>query len=131
VTSSQTLSESDRRIIARWAAACATHVLPLFEAEGASDQLIRDAVARADAFACGRSTAAEEIRARMVAVKAANSALTPAGVAAARAAAQAAAVAHMGAHALGAAAYAAKAVAMANPNRPRLPANSARGSWHS
>jgi hypothetical protein len=39
-------------------------------------------------------------------------------VAAARAAGQAAAVPHMGAHALGAAAYAAKAAAFAAPDRP-------------
>lgn len=118
MTSPQTLSEAERRLLARWAAACARHVLPLFEAEGASDQLIRDAVARAEGFARGERTAAEEIRARMVAVTAASAATTPAGAAAARAAAQASAVAHMGAHALGAAAYAVKAVAIANPDRP-------------
>lgn len=55
---------------------------------------------------------------RLVAVKAATAATTPAGAAAARSVAQAAAVAHMGAHALGAAAYAAKAVSLANPLRP-------------
>lgn len=118
MTSSQTLSESDRRTLARWSAACARHVLPLFEAEATPDRLIREAVARAEGFARGESTAAEEIRSRMVAVKAAGAATTPAGAAAARSAAQAAAVAHMGAHALGAAAYAVKAVALANPDRP-------------
>src|SRR4051794_41035624 len=42
---------------------------------------------------------------------------SPAAAAAARAAGQAAAVPHMGAHALGAAAYAAKAVGLAEPDR--------------
>jgi hypothetical protein len=74
MTSSQTLSESDRRTLARWAATCAEHVLPLFEAEGAADHLIRGAVARAGDFAMGKSTVAGEIRARLVAVKAASSA---------------------------------------------------------
>ena len=50
-------------------------------------------------------------------VKIANAATTPAGAAAARAAAQAAAMAHMGAHALGAAAYAAKAVSLSNADQ--------------
>jgi hypothetical protein len=43
---------------------------------------------------------------------------TPAAAAAARAAGQAAAIPHMGAHALGAAAYAAKAAGLAAPERP-------------
>jgi len=118
VTSSQTLSDSDRRILARWAALCAERVLPLFEAEVPDDDRVRDAVARARAYGCGDSKAADEIRKRLVAVKAAGAATSPAGAAAARAAAQASAVAHMGAHALGAAAYAVKAVSLANPHEP-------------
>jgi hypothetical protein len=43
---------------------------------------------------------------------------TPAAAAAARAAGQAVGVCHMGAHALGAAAYAAKAAGLADPDRP-------------
>ncbi|MEU6645896.1 putative immunity protein [Saccharomonospora sp. NPDC046836] len=50
---------------------------------------------------------------RLVAGRAAQSVKSPAAVAAARAAGQASAVAHMGAHALGTAAYAAKAAALA------------------
>lgn len=118
VTSSQTLSEAERRTLARWAASCAEHVLPLFRAEGPADETIRDAVRRAFAFSRGESTAATEIRARMVAVKVAGAATSPAGAAAARSAAQAAAVAHLGAHALGAAAYAVKAAALAHPSDP-------------
>ena len=112
-TSPQALSEADRRTVAAWAADCAEHALPLFEAEAPDDLRARDAIARARAFARGELDAAGEIRRRFVAGRAAASAQTPAGVAAARAAAQASGVAHMGAHALGAAAYAAKAAAYA------------------
>jgi hypothetical protein len=58
----------------------------------------------------GELDAAGEIRRRFAAGRAANVVTSPAAIAAARAAAQAAAVAHMGAHALGAAAYAVRAV---------------------
>jgi hypothetical protein len=118
MTSAQTLSEVDRRTLARWAAACAAHVLPVFTTDDASaDHIVRDALARAEAFAAGGSTAADEIRLRMLAVKVASAASTPAGAAAARSVAQAAAVAHVGAHALGAAAYAVKAAALAHPGQ--------------
>ena len=118
MVSTQTLSEPERRVLARWAVRCAERVLPLFEAASADDRRISEALARARAFGDGQSTAAAEIRLRMEPVKAASEATTPAGAAAARAVAQAAAVAHMGAHALGAAAYAVKAVTLAHPDRP-------------
>lgn len=118
MASIQTLSDSDRRIVARWALACAERVLPLFDADVAAQDEIRDAVVRTRAYSAGESSTADEISKRLIAVKAANAATTPAGAAAARAVAQAAAVAHMGAHALGAAAYAAKAVSLSNLERP-------------
>jgi hypothetical protein len=118
VASPQTLSEVDRRTVALWAADCAERVLPLFESEAPSDERPRDAIARARAFARGELAVAGEIRRRFVAGRAAREVGRPAAVAAARAAAQAAAVAHMGAHALGAAAYAAKAAGLATPGRP-------------
>lgn len=118
MASIQTLSDSDRRLVARWALACAERVLPLFEADAAAEEQIRDAVVRVRAYSAGEGSAADEIKKRFVAVKAANAATTPAGAAAARAVAQAAAVAHMGAHALGAAAYAAKAVSLASKGQP-------------
>lgn len=65
----------------------------------------------------GEGSTADAISRRLIAVKAANFATTPAGAAAARAVAQAAACAHMGAHALGAAAYAVKAVSLANKDQ--------------
>ena len=113
MVSSQALSESDRRIVAGWAADCAERVLPLFEAEAPGNTVPRDAIDRARAFSRGELGAAEEIRRRFVAGRAANEVSSPAAVAAARSAAQASGVAHMGAHALGAAAYAAKAAGSA------------------
>lgn len=113
MASPQSLSESDRRLVAAWAADCAERVLALFESEASDDDRPRDAIARARAFSRGDLTAAGEIKRRFTAGRAAHSASTPAGIAAARAAAQAAGVAHMGAHALGAAAYAAKAAGLA------------------
>lgn len=107
-------------MLSRWALACAERVLSLFDADAESAEEIRDAVARTRAYSEGASSPADEIRKRMVAVKAAKAATTPAGAAAARAIAQAAAVAHMGAHALGAAAYATKAVSLANADQPEL-----------
>lgn len=111
----QSLSEPDRRTVAAWAADCADRTLPLFEQEAPDDPRAREAIARARAFSSGELSAAEEIRRRFVAGRAAASASTPAGVAAARSAAQAAGVAHMGAHALGAAAYAVAAVSASRP----------------
>ena len=115
--SAQALTEANRRLVASWAADCAERVLPLFEAEAPDDDRARDAIARARAFARGELTAAGEIRRRFVAGRAAQSASSRAGKAAARSAAQASGVAHMGAHALGAAAYAATAAALAEPDR--------------
>ncbi|WP_236553729.1 putative immunity protein [Rathayibacter sp. VKM Ac-2803] len=115
--SPQSLSENDRRLVAAWAADCAERVLPLFEAEAPEDDRARDGIARARAFSRGELNTAGEIRRRFVAGRAAQSATSPAGKAAAWSAGQAAGVAHMGAHALGAAAYAAKAAELASPQR--------------
>ena len=125
--SPQTLSEADRRVVAVWAADCAERVLALFEAEAPADMRPRDAIAGLRAFARGelrvwpvRSLAGHaHAAARELAGR-------PAAVAGARAAGQAAATAHMGAHALGAAAYAAKAVGLAAPDRPEAVAEEIR-----
>ncbi|MDW4573477.1 hypothetical protein R8Z57_11905 [Microbacterium sp. M3] len=111
--SPQSLTDTERRLVAAWAADCAERVLPLFEADAPGDDRPRDAIARARGFARGELDAAGEIRRRFVAGRAAHAAAAPAAVAAARAAAQAAGAAHMGAHALGAAAYAARAAGLA------------------
>jgi len=118
VGSRQTLSEADRRIVAVWAADCVERVLGLFEADAPEDNRPRDAIARTRAFARGELGVAEAIRRRFVGSAAAREVSRPAAVAAAKAAGQAASIPHMGAHALGAAAYAAKAVGLAAPDRP-------------
>ena len=116
--SPQTLSDADRRHVAGWAADCAERVLRLFEAEAPGDDRPRRLIARARAFARGELDTAEGIRRRFAGGVNANDVKTPAARAAARAAGQAVAVCHMGAHGLGAAAYAALAVGLANPDRP-------------
>lgn len=118
VGSPQTLSEADRRLVATWAADCAERVLWLFEAEAPEDSRPRAAIARTRAFARGELGVAAEIRRRFVGGAAAREVSAPAAVAAARAAGQAASIPHLGAHALGAAAYAAKATGLAAPDRP-------------
>ena len=120
MASIQTLSDTDRRLLAVWAAACAERVLPLFKSDREAMADVEHALARTRAYGAGGSSAADEISKRLVAVKAARSATTPAGAAAARAVGQASAVAHMGAHALGAAGYTVKAIALANPGDPDL-----------
>lgn len=117
VLSPQSLTEDDRRLVARWAADGAERVLAVFEAEAPDDLRPRDGIARARSFARGELDAASQIRLRFVAGRAAGSATSPAGAAAARAAGQASGVAHMGAHALGAAAYAARAAELVAPGR--------------
>ncbi len=113
VASPQTLSLDARRVLAAWAADCAEHVLPLYEAAVPGDARVRGAIEQARSFAAGTVDVAEAVRRRGGdAGAAARNAPTPAAKAAASAAEQAAAVAHMGAHALGAAGYAAKASAL-------------------
>jgi hypothetical protein len=90
----------------------------LFEAEAPGDTRPRDTIARTRAFACGELNVAEEIQRRFAAGAVARNAATPSAAAAAKAAGQAAAIPHMGAHALGAAAYAAKAAGLAALDRP-------------
>lgn len=116
--SPQTLGETERRLVAAWTADCAERVLGLFEAENPDDGRPRALIARARAFARGELNLADEIRRRFAGGVGAGEVRAPAAAAAARAAGQAAAICHMGAHALGAAAYAAKAAGLADPGRP-------------
>ena len=103
-----TLADPDHRLLASWAAACAEHVLALFESARPDDPRPRRAIEQARAWVRGE-VGMMETRA---AGGAANSAARPLSGAprfAAYAAAQAALVAHVAAHELGAAAYAIKA----------------------
>jgi hypothetical protein len=104
-----TLTDADHRLLALWAAACAEHVLPLFEAARPADTRPRQAIEQARAWVRGEVTMTQARTAAGHANAAARD-LSGAARAAAYAAAQAAAVAHVAAHELGAAAYAIKAV---------------------
>jgi hypothetical protein len=103
-----TLTDSDHRLLALWAAACAERVLHHFEAARPSDPRPRQAVEQARAWARGEYNMMETRAAAGPANTAARD-LRGAPRHAAYAAGQAAAVAHVAAHELGAAAYAIKA----------------------
>jgi len=110
-----TLTDSDHRLLALWAATCAEHVLHLFESAQPSDLRPRQAIGQARAWVRGEITMSQ---AREAAGHANGAARELRGAArhAAYAAAQAAAVAHVAAHELGAAAYAIKAARAAAPD---------------
>ena len=110
-----TLTDTDHRLLALWAAACAEHVLALFEAAKPSDTRPRHAIALARAWARGEIPMSQA-RAAAGHANAAARDLRGAGRHAAYAAGQAAAVAHVAAHELGAAAYAIKAARAAVPD---------------
>src|SRR5512138_3213142 len=109
-----TLTDSDHRLLALWAALCAEHVLHLFEATKPSDSRPRHAIEQARAWVRGEVGMSQARAAGGHAMAAARD-LSRAGRHAAYAAGQAAAVAHVAAHELGAAAYAIKAARAAAP----------------
>lgn len=109
-----TLTDSDHRLLALWAAECAAHVLHLFEAVQSSDPRPRQAIEQARAWTRGEITMSQARAAGGHAMGAAR-ALSGAARHAAYAAGQAAVVAHVAAHELGAAAYAIKAARAAAP----------------
>ena len=109
-----TLTDSDHRLLALWAAACAEHVLPLFEAVQPADPRPRQAIDQIRAWARGEIRMSESRAAGGHAMAAAR-VLNGAARHAAFAAGQAAVVAHVAAHELGAAAYAIKAARAAAP----------------
>ena len=103
-----TLTDPDHHALALWAAACAEHVLVLFESARPADRRPRDAIEHARAWARGEIRMSEARAAGGRAMAAARD-LRGAARHAAYAAGQAAVVAHIAAHELGAAAYAIKA----------------------
>jgi hypothetical protein len=109
------LTDEHHRLLALWAAECAEHVLPLFEAAQPLDPRPRRALELVRGWARGEVTMTESRTAAGHANGAARDLVGPPRHAA-YAAAQAAAVAHVAAHDLGAAAYAIKAVQTAAPN---------------
>ena len=108
------LTDDDHRLLALWAAQCAEHVLPLFEAERPDDPRPRQAIEHARAWVRGEVKMMQARAAGGHAMGAARD-LRDAARHAAYAAGQAGAVAHVAAHDLGAAAYAIKAVRAAAP----------------
>jgi hypothetical protein len=109
-----TLTDSDHHLLALWAAACAAHVLPLFEATRPLDTRPRYAIAQVRAWVRGEVPMSQARAAGGHAMAAARD-LRGAARHAAYAAGQAAVVAHVAAHELGAAAYAIKAARAAAP----------------
>ena len=109
-----TLTDASHHLLAIWAAACAEHVLPYFEAVQSNDERPRRAIELARAWARGEVTMTASRTAAGHAMAAARP-LHGAARHAAFAAGQAAAVAHVAAHELGAAAYAIKAARSAAP----------------
>lgn len=109
-----TLTDSTHRLLALWAAACAEHVLHLFESARPDDHRPRFAIELAHAWVRGEATMTQA-RAAAGHANAAARDLRGAPRHAAYAAAQAANVAHVAAHELGAAAYAIKAACAATP----------------
>jgi Imm-5 like putative immunity protein len=129
-----TLSEEDRRLVGLWAADCAERVLPLFEAKAPSDTRPREAIEGIRVFARGGKRTAR-LRSLAWAAHAAASEVGDLGAtAAARAASLAAATAYMHAlatphqakHAIGPAAYAARARELAAVDDPGVGAEEIR-----
>ncbi len=123
-----TLTDLDHQLLAVWAAACAEHVLHLFELAQPADLRPRQAIAQARAWARGEI---KMLQARAAAghAQAAASELSGAARHAAYAAGQAAAVAHVAAHELGAAAYAIKAARAAAPKGEEESAGRLECQW--
>jgi immunity protein 5 of polymorphic toxin system len=119
-----TLTDADHQLLALWAAACAEHVLHLFESVRPDDARPRSAIDDARAWARGEIRMSDARAAGGHAMAAARDLRGPARHAA-YAAGQAAVVAHVAAHELGAAAYAIKAARAAVP-----PAESERARRH-
>jgi len=123
-----TLSDSDHHLLALWAAACAEHVLELFESARPDDPRPAQAIEQARGWARGEVTMMQARAAGGHAMGAARD-LRGAARHAAYAAGQAAAVAHVAAHELGAAAYAIKAARAAAPEGEHEAAGRSECRW--
>lgn len=123
-----TLTDHDHHLLALWAAACAEHVLDLFEAARPDDPRPREAVRHARVWAAG-DVGMMTARAAGGHAMAAARDLVGAPRHAAFAAGQAAVVAHVAAHELGAAAYAIKAVRAAAPAGEQVAAGRRECHW--
>ena len=110
-------SRDDQRALATWAAECAERVLPLFEKLCPKDDRPREAIEACRAWVRTGVFKMAEIRGASLGAHAAARSVIESDVAcfAARAAGQAVATAHVTQHAYGAAHYALKATAAADP----------------
>jgi hypothetical protein len=109
------LDDAHHRLLARWAADCAEHVLPLFTAKYPHDDRPRHAIETARAWAEGKATVLEARQAAYAAHAAARDAKENTARFVARAAGHAVATVHMADHELGAAAFAIRAVCSTVP----------------
>ncbi len=123
-----TLTEADHKLLALWAAACAEHVLPMFESERPDDPRPRRAIEAIRAWTRGDVKMMQARAAGGHAMAAARE-LRGAPRLAAFAAGQAAAVAHVAEHELGAAAYAIKAACAAVPKQEAEAARLGECRW--
>lgn len=123
-----TLTDADHHLLALWAAACAEHVLHLFESARPADPRPRAAIEAARAWVRGELPMMQARAAGGHAMGAARD-LRGAARHAAYAAGQAGVVAHVAEHDLGAAAYAIKAARAAVPDAEREAAGRAECRW--
>lgn len=123
-----TLTDEDHRRLALWAADCAAHVLPLFEAVRPDDDRPRRAIELTHAWTRGEITMKEAHNTAFIANAAAKG-VPDAAKFAALSAGQAVAVAHVAAHELGAAAYAIRAAAAAVSDDDREEAGRRECQW--
>ncbi|HEU4546542.1 MAG TPA: hypothetical protein VFR88_09655 [Microlunatus sp.] len=123
-----TLTDADHRLLALWAAACAEHVLPLFERAAPDDTRPREAIEATRSWARGELPM---MRARALGGYAMGAARPLRGGPrfAAYAAGQAACVAHVPEHDLGAAAYAIRAAQAAAPPAESVEARRRECRW--
>ena len=122
------LTDEHHHLLALWAAECAEHVLPLFEAERPDDPHPREAIQMIRAWVRGEVKMTEAHDFAFVA-NASGRDLKGPGKFAALSAGQAVAVAHVAAHDLGAAAYAIRAARAAAPKAEELQAGRAESAW--
>ena len=123
-----TLTDSDHRLLALWAALCAEHVLDHFELVEPEDPRPRRAIEQARAWVRGDVNMSQARTAAGHAMAAARD-LRGAARHAAYAAGQAGAVPHVAAHELGAAAYAIKAARADAPEGERDTAGQLECRW--
>lgn len=122
------LTDANHRLLALWAAACASHVLHYFAAVKPDDDRPQRALEQLHAWVRGEATMTASRAAAGHAMAAARD-LSGASRFAAYAAGQAAAVAHVAGHELGAAAYAIRAVQAAAPEEARAQAGQRENEW--